>query len=446
MRKHLWVIGAAGFAGITLLGFSGVGNSAYASNIPVAGIELTLERYSQSLDLDSSLVVSPELAAEVTAIPVVNTRMLAEKENADARTQEDKVTQVTDDTDGTEETDVQETDIEDDSEEQEKKEINVKDLISNLNYDRLGIAKVDNWLNIRQKPGTDSKVVGKLPKNAGCNVYSIKKGWAKIKSGNVTGYVKSEYLVTDEDAEKLALEVGNLVATVTGTVTLNARFVPSTDSGKYTLFPEGEDLDVYREKVTQKFVDKFIEKNFKGSDKKYIENVNKKEMYKQLDDWICVKIDNEKVFVSKEYVTISYQLKKAVALNEVKEDKAAGITSGRVSMVSYAKNFLGNPYVWGGTSLTNGTDCSGFTQSIYRNFGYYLPRTSGAQANATRSISSGEARPGDLFFYGNGRRVSHVAMYIGNGQVIHASNKRDGIKISNAYYRTPMKIGRFIND
>ena len=115
-------------------------------------------------------------------------------------------------------------------------------------------------------------------------------------------------------------------------------------------------------------------------------------------------------------------------------------------MVAYAKQFLGNPYVYGGTSLTNGTDCSGFVMRIYEHFGYGLPRTSSAQAGATRTISSSEAKPGDLFFYGNGSSVSHVAMYIGGGQVIHASSKRTGIKISNAFYRTPIKVGRVIND
>ena len=115
-------------------------------------------------------------------------------------------------------------------------------------------------------------------------------------------------------------------------------------------------------------------------------------------------------------------------------------------MVAYAMQFLGSPYVYGGTSLTHGTDCSGFTQGIYAHFGYSIPRTSSAQAGATRTISASQAKPGDLFFYGNGSSVSHVAMYIGGGQVIHASSARTGIKISNSNYRTPIKVGRVIND
>lgn len=112
-------------------------------------------------------------------------------------------------------------------------------------------------------------------------------------------------------------------------------------------------------------------------------------------------------------------------------------------MISYAMQFLGNRYVYGGTSLTSGTDCSGFTSVYSKRFCHSLPRTSGAQASATRSVSQGSERPGDLFFYGSGH-VSHVAIYIGNGQIIHASNPSDGIKISSAYYRKPIKIGRVL--
>ena len=120
-----------------------------------------------------------------------------------------------------------------------------------------------------------------------------------------------------------------------------------------------------------------------------------------------------------------------------------GSSSLLSNIVAYAMQFLGNRYVYGGTSLTNGTDCSGFTMRIYQHFGYSIPRTSASQAAALPSVSRSDVRPGDLFFYGSGG-VSHVGMYIGNNQIIHASNERTGIKISYAYYRTPIKIGRVI--
>lgn len=116
----------------------------------------------------------------------------------------------------------------------------------------------------------------------------------------------------------------------------------------------------------------------------------------------------------------------------------------RKDMVAYAKKFLGNRYVYGGTSLTKGTDCSGFTMRIYQKFGYKIPRTSRSQSSASKKISSAEKKPGDLIFYGSGKRVSHVAMYIGNNKVIHASNAKSGIKISKWNYRRYIKIGRFI--
>ena len=171
-------------------------------------------------------------------------------------------------------------------------------------------------------------------------------------------------------------------------------------------------------------------------------------MYNNLKNWMCISIDNEKAFVSKDFVKVTFNLDRAVSIKSSgiasKTSSDNSSSSSLSSMVNYAMQFLGNPYVWGGTSLTNGTDCSGFVMRIYEHFGYSLPRTSAAQAGATRTVSSGDVRPGDLFFYGSGG-VSHVAMYIGNGQIIHASNPRTGIKISSAYYRTPIKIGRVIS-
>ena len=113
-------------------------------------------------------------------------------------------------------------------------------------------------------------------------------------------------------------------------------------------------------------------------------------------------------------------------------------SSSGSSIVDYATQFVGNPYVWGGTSLTSGADCSGFTQSVYAQFGYSLPRTSYEQQNWGTEVSYADAQPGDLICYGG-----HVAIYMGNGQIVHASNSRDGIKISNdATYRTILSVRR----
>lgn len=107
------------------------------------------------------------------------------------------------------------------------------------------------------------------------------------------------------------------------------------------------------------------------------------------------------------------------------------------AIASYALKFVGNPYVYGGSSLTHGTDCSGFTMSVFKKFGISLPRTSGAQSGVGKKISPSSARAGDLIFYASGGRVNHVALCIGGGRVVHASNPRTGIKTSNMYYRKP---------
>lgn len=311
----------------------------------------------------------------------------------------------------------------------------------NLKYDKLGIADVDSYLNVRKGRSESSKIIGKMTKNTGCNIISVKKGWAKIESGEVKGYVKASYLLQGKEAERKALQVATLKAIVK-TETLNVRYLPSTDSQIYDQISEDEYYTVEKETLSKEFVERYMTKH---CSRKAVKEVDREEMYADLDNWVMLSIDNEKVFVSKDFVGLKYKLNRAVKIHTDKSRKKSSSSSSDSSvagsLVEYAMQFLGNRYVWGGTSLTNGTDCSGFTMGIYAHFGYSLPRTSAAQAAATRSVSSGDVRVGDLFFYGSGS-VSHVAMYIGNGQIIHASNARDGIKISSAYYRQPLKIGR----
>jgi cell wall-associated NlpC family hydrolase len=124
-----------------------------------------------------------------------------------------------------------------------------------------------------------------------------------------------------------------------------------------------------------------------------------------------------------------------------------GVTDVRVDLCEYAKQFIGNPYVWGGTSLTKGADCSGFVMSVFKNFGIKLSHSSKAQAGEGTKIALSDLKPGDLVFYGNkSGSINHVAIYIGNGQVVHASSPKTGIKTSKYNYRTPVKAVRVIND
>ncbi len=321
-------------------------------------------------------------------------------------------------------------------EKQEKKEREER-IKLNLKYDKLGIANVDTYLNVRKRGSESAKIIGKMTKNTGCNIISVKNGWAKIESGKVKGYVKEEYLLQGEEAEKKALKVATLKAIV-DTETLNVRYLPSIDSPIYDQISEDEYYTVEKEHLTKEFMQTYMAKH---CSKKTVNSVEKESMYADLENWAMLSIDNEKVFISKDFVDLQYKLNRAVTIQEEQKKSSSSSSNRAAGIVSYAMQFLGNPYVWGGTSLTNGTDCSGFTMGIYSHFGYYLPRTSAAQAAATRTVSSSEVQVGDLFFYGSGS-VSHVALYIGGGQIIHASNARDGIKISSAYYRQPLKIGR----
>lgn len=413
-RKNIKWIAAAVAAIVMITGTARIHAGTVATEKPMAGINLSLDKYSDAVLAEQEKEETKQQETEVTA------EQLTSKSAAATTTLET---------------------TEKSSDKKEKKEISHLKL--NLKYDRLGVAKVDSYLNVRKKPGEDSGIVGKMTKNSGCNIYKVKKGWAKIVSGKVKGYVKASYLVKDQQAEKLARKIANLRISV-DTETLNVRYLPSTDARIYDQISEEDEYDIYKRDLTKDWLKKYISKHCKKSD---LKNIDTKEMYNNLENWMCISIDNEKAFVSKDFVKVTFNLDRAVSINESgltsKTSSDSSDSSNLTNMVSYAMQFLGNPYVWGGTSLTNGTDCSGFVMRIYQHFGYSLPRTSSAQAGATKTVSSGDVRPGDLFFYGSGG-VSHVAMYIGNGQIIHASNPRTGIKISSAYYRTPVKIGRVI--
>lgn len=276
-------------------------------------------------------------------------------------------------------------------------------------YTNLGMTSFsDGNLNIREQASTDSEVVGVFTNHNACEIIAVEGEWTQIESGDVSGYVKSEYLLTGDEALAIAEQEIETVAKV-NTQTLRVRSEKSTESSILSLVGDSEKLTVT--------------------------NVGD-------DGWVEVNVDDETGYVASEYVTIEKDLPTAKTMMEVKYGE--GVTDVRVSLVQYALSFVGNRYVWGGTSLTNGVDCSGFTMQIYAKYGVSLPHSSKAQPSYGTKISSSEAQPGDLFFYGSGKSISHVAIYIGNGQIVHASNKRDGIKISNAYYRSPICVVRYL--
>lgn len=276
-------------------------------------------------------------------------------------------------------------------------------------YTHLGVVLVDDHLNVRASEEEGSKIVGKMENNSGCEILDVKGNMAHITSGSVEGYVSLDYLITGDEAVEYASGIVKELATVNADG-LKLREEPSTDAPVYNMVPYGEELEV-------------------------VENG---------DEWVAVKYDGHKVYVSAEYVTVDTKLK--TALNMTEFLYGSGVSDVRVELCEYAKQFIGNPYVWGGTSLTKGADCSGYVMSVFAHYGISLPHSSRAQANMGTKISMSEARPGDLVFYAKGSRINHVAIYIGGGQVVNASSPKTGIRIANAYYRKPVKVVRIIQD
>lgn len=293
-------------------------------------------------------------------------------------------------------------------------------------FNNIGIANVDTNLLIREKPSESSKILGKMSKDSGCNIIEDdNNGWTKVKSGKVTGYVKSEYLITGAQASKLALEIASHVATSTTDGLRVRKEASSSESVEVLDFvAKGEQLIVLDPLVVA-----------------YGEDNNK---------WVMVSLGGDDTesgtigYVAKQFVDLSYELPKAYSMEELQY--GPGVSATRVKLIDFAKKYLGYRYVWGGTSLEKGVDCSGYTQAIYKKLGYSIPRNSRSQASSGTKISQSNLKPGDLVFYGSNGYINHVAIYYGNNKVIHASNKRDGIKISNLNYRKPIKCVRYIND
>ena len=268
-------------------------------------------------------------------------------------------------------------------------------------YTNLGVANVEGNLNVRAAAGTDADVVGKMPNNAGCEILGVEGEWTQIKSGSVEGYVKSEYLLTGDAALARAEEVKQTLATVT-TTTLYVREQPNTDSHVITMMPEGEELEVLE----------------------------------VLDGWVKINVDSDEGYVSSDYVEISTELLKAMTMTEIRYGQ--GVSDVRVSLVQYATQFVGNPYVYGGSSLTNGADCSGFVMSVYAAFGISLPHSSSALRSVGYGVSVDQIQPGDIVCYSG-----HVGIYAGNNTLLHASSPSSGIKYTSPItYREILAVRR----
>lgn len=294
-------------------------------------------------------------------------------------------------------------------------------------YTNLGVSNAHEYLNIRSGPSLDDSVIGKMPGYCACEIIEDLGEWYKIKSGDVEGYVYASLMVTGYDANVLAKENMEEKLYVT-TDALNVREEPNTDCQINTLVSNGELLEILED-----------EKN----------------------GWYKININGLIGYVAAEFVERRNILPTAVEVQEVIATQPAApapevnvtidtsnlsdeVSQTAVDLINYAMQFLGNPYVAGGYSLTGGTDCSGFTKLIFEHFGYSLPRSSSDYLWAGTQVPLNRIKPGDLLLYMYGSSIGHVAIYIGNGQIVHASTPSTGIVIGNAYYTTPYCAVRII--
>lgn len=294
-------------------------------------------------------------------------------------------------------------------------------------YENIAIANVNEYLNIRAAASADSEILGKLYAKGAATVLETLDGWYKVTSGSVTGYVSADFVIVGDEATCKA--ASKRVGTV-NTDTLRLRKEATTESGIHTLLAGGSKVTVVDE---------------------------------SMGDWFKVQYQSYTGYVSSEYVSVETVYTYAESKEEEAARKAAEAEARRKeqqkknnnksssgkkykapagvsgqSVVDYAVQFTGNPYVWGGTSLTRGADCSGFVMKIYEAFGVSLPHSSSKMRSVGYKVSASEVKPGDIICYSG-----HVAIYIGNGKIVHASNKKDGIKITNNWkYKKVLAIRR----
>lgn len=307
-------------------------------------------------------------------------------------------------------------------------------------YADIAIAQVDNYVNVRTEPNTESEVVGKLYNNSAATILqTTEDGWYEITSGNVTGYVKCEYVVAGD--EELAKSVSTRYAKVT-TTTLYVRTEPSTDAAVLTMVPIEDDLVVTDESipgwalVTTEEGDGYVSTDYVTLTTEYVQAESKAEEEARL-----AKEEAEREAAAAAAASARKKNSESSSSSSSSSDSSASYSaptsSNGQAVASYACQFVGNPYVYGGSSLTNGTDCSGFVMSVYSAFGIGLPHSSSALRGCGYEVSLSSAQPGDIVCYSG-----HVGIYIGNGTIVHASTPSSGITYSSVTYRSPICVRR----
>lgn len=335
----------------------------------------------------------------------------------------------------------------------------------------IAVAQVNHYVNVRQEPDTESEILGKLyDKSAATVLETTEDGWYRITSGNVNGYVKAEYVVVGD--EELARSVGTRLATVT-TTTLFVRTEPTTEAKVLTMLPDGDDVVVTDEstegwaKVSTADGDGYVALDYVTLSTEYIHAESKaeeearlarEEAERQAAARAAEEARKAREVEAARAAAEQEAARKAAEKQEVKKSGAGSSSGGSAgsgsgssagqsaqtassngqAVVDYARQFLGNPYVYGGNSLTNGTDCSGFVKGVYAAFGINLPRTSSEQRSVGYAVSLSEIQPGDIVCYSG-----HVGIYAGNNTLIHASNEKTGITLTSPVtYRSVLAVRR----
>lgn len=391
-------------------------------------------------------------------------------------------------------------------------------------YSNIAVSQVTDYVNIREQANTSSRIVGKIYNNCAAVIQETVEGeggtWYRIQSGTVTGYIKAQYFITGEEAEKLAQSIRREFITVNAE-NLRLREQPNVNSAILTVLSQGaryvalgKEGGFYKVEVDADLIG-YVSEEYCKTQVEFDQAVSLEEERQKAAEEAQRKRDAANAIAALQITRqtegfntgagatevliaanpessnnspqVSAPVPASVPGNSGAGSPPPGVGNGgasapgagnggpstpgsgngasvygpggtgvsvpgssavvsatRTAIVAYAKQFLGNPYVFGGSSLTDGTDCSGFTQAVFANFGITTGRSSRDQAVNGREIAIDAAQPGDLLFYASGNYINHVALYIGGGQVIHAANSTTGIVISPYNYRTPCKAVTFL--